>query len=94
MHFFAEFRPRTGKEAAFREELLRVAGPTREEEGCLAFHSFESLRAPVVFAIHSEWADEAAFERHARMPHTLRFVEVSKELLTEEIKGLRTREIA
>ena len=78
---------------AFRAELLRVLAPTRAEAGCLAIRIFESLREPFVFAIHSEWVDEAAFELHARLPHTVRFLEAAKELLTHPVEGLRSREI-
>jgi quinol monooxygenase YgiN len=35
---------------------------------------FESLRQPSVFAIHSEWIDEAAFDLHATLPHTVQFL--------------------
>ena len=93
MHFLVRFEPKPGKEAAFREELLRVIGATRTESGCLAIHAFETSREPQVFAIHSEWVDEAAFEYHAGLPHTVRFLEASKELLTHAVEGLRTREI-
>lgn len=55
---------------------------------------FESLREPVSYAIHSQWADEAAFALHARMPHTVRFIERAKELLTHLEQGLMAREIA
>ena len=52
----------------FREELLRIVEPTRAEVGCLTINAFESLREPVVFAIHSEWVDEATFDLHAQLP--------------------------
>jgi len=78
----------------FREELLRVVDPTQAETGCLAIHVLESLREPPVFAIHSEWVDEAAFELHAQLPHTLRFLAAAEELLTHPVQGLRLREIA
>jgi quinol monooxygenase YgiN len=77
----------------FREELLRVLDPTRAEIGCLTIRAFESLREPLVFAIHSEWVDEAAFELHTRLPHTVRFLEAARELLTHPVQGLRAREI-
>jgi quinol monooxygenase YgiN len=93
VHFIVRFEPRPGKQIAFREELLRVIEPTRAEVGCLAIHAFESLREPLVFAIHSEWVDEAAFELHARLPHTVRFLKAAEELLTHRVEGLRTREI-
>jgi quinol monooxygenase YgiN len=78
----------------FREELLRVVEPTRAETGCLGIHVFESLREPFVFTIHSEWVDEAAFELHAQLPHTVRFLPASEKLLTHPVQGLRTRHIA
>jgi len=93
VHFFVRFEPLPEKEMEFREELLRIVEPSRAEPGCLALHVFESLREPFVFAIHSEWVDEAAFELHAPLPHTVRFLGVAKELLTHPVQGLRSREI-
>jgi len=93
MHFIVRFEPQPGKEREFREALQQVVGPTQAEPGCLGIHIFESLREPFVFAIHSEWADEAAFALHARLPHTVRFLAAAKELLTHPVEGLRAREI-
>jgi len=93
MDFFVRFEPLPGKEMEFRQELLRVVEPTRAEIGCLANHAFESLRQPFVFAVHSVWADEAAFELHAQLPHTVRFLQAAEELLTHPVQGLRTRKI-
>jgi quinol monooxygenase YgiN len=93
MHFLVRFEPLPGKAAEFREELLRVLLPTRAESGCVAIHAFESVTEPRMFAIHSEWSDEAAFERHARLPHTLRFLEASSRLLAHPVQGLKTREL-
>lgn len=77
----------------FREELMRVVNASRSESGCLAILAFESLREPATFAIHSEWADEAAFEVHAKLPHTVRFLEAAGRLLSHAVQGVRTREI-
>jgi quinol monooxygenase YgiN len=93
VHFIVRFEPIAGNEAEFRRELLRVVEATRTETGCLAIHAFESLGEPPAFAIHSEWVDEAAFDLHAQLPHTLRFVGAAKELLTHPIEGLRSRPI-
>jgi quinol monooxygenase YgiN len=93
-HFIVRFEPRPGNESAFREELLRVVEPSRTETGCMSLHVFESVRQPFTFAIHSEWKDEAAFELHAQMPHTVRFVKAAAELLTHPVEGLRSRQIA
>jgi quinol monooxygenase YgiN len=94
MHFFVRFEPLPGKDTEFREELLRMVEPTKAEIGCVAIQLFESLRQPFTFAIHSEWADEAAFELHSRLPHMVRFLAAAEKLLSHSVKGLRAREIA
>ena len=92
VHFFVRFEPLPLKDTEFREVLLRVVEPTRAEPGCLSIYTFESLLEPFVFAIHSEWVDEAAFKLHARLPHTVRFLEAAKKLLTHPVQGMRARQ--
>lgn len=93
VHFFVRFEPLPGQAAEFREELLRVVNASRGEPGCLAIRAFESLREPSAFTIHSEWAGEAAFELHAKLPHTLRFLDAARNLTGRPVDGLRTSEI-
>ena len=54
---------------------------------------FESVREPLVFAVYSEWVDEAAFETHATLSHTLRFLAAAETLLPHPVRGLRLRHI-
>jgi quinol monooxygenase YgiN len=93
-HYVVRFDPRPGAEGALREVLLGVVEPSRAEAGCLAFHVYESVREPARFAIHSQWVDETAFEVHAAMPHTMRFVAVVEQLTGQPVAGLRSRSIA
>jgi len=93
-HFVVRFEPAPGAASEFREALLRVVEPTRAEPGCLAIRVFESVGEPAAFAIHSEWVDEVAFERHSRQPHTVRFVETAERLEGRPVAGLRSRQIA
>ncbi len=93
MHVFLRFHPQTGKADRFRQELLSFNEPSRAEPGCLAIDVFESLGEPVEFAIHSVWVDEDAFERHAQLPHTVRFLKAAEELLTHPVQGFRTQHI-
>jgi quinol monooxygenase YgiN len=64
-----------------------VQGPTRAEPGCLAYGAFRSLRDPDEFYIHSRWQDMAAFERHADLPHTVRFLESIEPLLDHSFRA-------
>ena len=93
LHTFVRFEPKPGMGDAFREEVLRVNVPSRGEPGCLSLDVFESIREPVVFEIHSQWVDEAAFELHATLPHTVRFLAAVEPLLTQPVKGWRMRQI-
>jgi quinol monooxygenase YgiN len=91
---FGRFHARAGAEDAVAAALLEVAGPTREEPGCLAIDDFRSLRDPRLFFVFSRWIDEATFERHATLPHTLRFLERVEPLIDHPLDVVRTHLLA
>ena len=76
------------------EALREVIPPSREEAGCLGIHAFRSTRDRQLFYVHSRWKDEAAFERHAGLPHTVRFVARVEPLLDHPFDAVRTEQIA
>jgi quinol monooxygenase YgiN len=78
---FARLHARPGKREEVRRAMFDVQGPTRLEPGCLSYGGFHSVRDPDEFYIHTCWCDMAAFERHAELPHTVRFVENVEPLL-------------
>ena len=90
---FARFHARPGNESAVAEALLDVLAPSREEPGCVSIHAFRSMRDSQLFYIHSRWKDEAAFERHAGLPHTLRFVERVAPLIDHALDVTRAGRI-
>jgi quinol monooxygenase YgiN len=90
---FARFHARPGHEDAVADALLDVAAPSREEPGCLGIHAFRSIRDPRLFFIHSRWKDEGAFERHAALPHTVRFVERVESLIDHPLDVTRAEQI-
>ncbi len=93
LHTFVRFEPLPGKEQQLRDELLLVLEPTRVEPGCVRIHLYEATRDPLVFYIHSEWADETAFDAHAKLPHMARFLGLVGGLVTHPVKGIRTKQI-
>ena len=90
---FARFHARPGNEAAVADALLEVAAASREEPGCLTLQDFQSLRDPQLFYVHSRWKDEAAFENHAQLPHTVRFLERVAPLIDHPLDVARTKRI-
>src|SRR5260370_30985274 len=70
---YVRLHAREGEENGVEEALRQVTGPTREEAGCLSFHTFRSIRDRRLFFIYCRWGDAAAFPRHAELPNTVRF---------------------
>jgi quinol monooxygenase YgiN len=93
LYIFARLESGPGKELQLRDELRCVLEPTRAEPGCVRIHVFESIRGPATWFIHSEWIDEPAFDAHAKMPHTERFIAAVEELITHPLHALRTKQI-
>jgi quinol monooxygenase YgiN len=92
-YVFVRLHAREGQESAVEEALRDVTGPSREEDGCLSFQTFRSMRDRKLFFIHSRWVDEAAFQKHAGLPHTLRFLERVDALLDQPRDVTRTEMI-
>jgi len=91
LFIFARFHARPGQEAAVAEALRDVLAPSRQEEGCLSLHAFRSIRDPQLFYIHSRWKNEAAFDLHAELPHTVRFIERVEPLLDHPLEVTRAQ---
>jgi len=89
LFIFAWFHSRPGQEGAVAEALRDVLGPSREEEGCRSIQAFRSIRDPGLFYIHSRWTNEAAFDLHAQMPHTVRFIERVEPLIDHPVDVTR-----
>ena len=92
-YVFVRLLARAGQERAVEEALREVMGPSREEPGCLSFHLFRSMREPRLFFIHSRWVDAAAFQKHAELAHTKRFLERVDPLLERPREVTRTEMI-
>ncbi len=93
-YVFVRLHAREGQESAVEEALGEVTGPSRDEPGCLSFHTFRSMRNPRLFYIHSRWVDEAAFQLHAELPHTVRFLQRVDALLDQPRDVTRTQMLA
>src|SRR3974377_1156919 len=93
-YVFVRLLARAGEEGAVEEALREVLGPSRQEPGCLSFHLFRSMREPRLFFIHSRWVDAAAFQKHAELAHTKRFLERVDVLLEQPREVARTELIA
>lgn len=94
LYIFARFYARPGQEEAVESALRDTVAPSREEPGCVSIHAFRSVRDRRLFYIHSRWKDEATFEVHAGLPHTVRFIERVAPLIDHPLDVNRTEQIA
>lgn len=90
---FARFYAHSGNEAAVEQAIHEVIASSRVEDGCLSIHAFRSTRDPRLFYIHSRWINEDAFEIHAGLPHTVRFIERVEPLLDHPLEVTRATRI-
>jgi quinol monooxygenase YgiN len=93
LFIFGRFHAREGEEDAVAAALREVLGPTRAESGCLTIGHYRSIRDPRLFYVHSRWIDEAAFETHAGLPHTVRFIERVQALINHPLDVTRARPV-
>jgi quinol monooxygenase YgiN len=89
MHVFARFHARAGCEDAVAAALRDVVPPTRDEPGCRVIDAYRATGDVRLFHIHSCWTDEAAFERHAELPHTVRFLACVQPLIDHPLDVTR-----
>ncbi len=89
LFIFARFHAVAGNEGAVADALDAVVPPSREEAGCLSIQAFRSIRDPRPFYIHSRWRDSEAFEYHASLPHTVRFIECVTPLIDHPLEVTR-----
>ncbi|HEY7819750.1 MAG TPA: putative quinol monooxygenase [Vicinamibacteria bacterium] len=90
---FARFHARAGREREVGEAIQAVLPPTAAESGCLGVQAFRSIRDERLFFIHSRWKDEAAFELHATLPHTVRFLERVEAAIDHPLDVNRTAQL-
>ena len=87
------FHAREGQEETIASAMREAASDVRAEPGCLGIDYFRSTRDPRLFYIHSRWRDEAAFEIHADLPHTTRFLDRIAPAIDHELYVARARRL-
>jgi len=88
---FGRFHARPGQAEAVAQAIGEVGRPTRAESGCLAFQAYRSIQDTDLFFIHSRWTDEAAFEAHSALAHTVRFLAAVEPLIDHPLSVSRTQ---
>ena len=91
---FVRLHARSGEEASVESALREVVSASRTEPGCLNIQAYRSKRNRALFFIHSRWKNDEAFEIHAALPHTVRFLERVDPLVDPAREIVRTELLA
>lgn len=91
LFIIARFHAREGRKDAVAAALRSEVLASQADPGCLSHEAFRSMRDPRLFFIESRWTDEAAFEAHIGLPHTVRFAESIQPMIDHELKPIRLR---
>jgi quinol monooxygenase YgiN len=90
LFIFVRFHARPGQEEGVAAAIREVLPHSGAEPGCLSIRAFRSIQDPRLFYIQSRWVDEAAFEIHAELPHTVRFLDRVQPLIDHDLDVART----
>ncbi|HUI86079.1 MAG TPA: putative quinol monooxygenase [Nitrososphaerales archaeon] len=93
LFIIARFHAREGQEGAVAEALRSEVLSSRADPGCLSHEAYRSVRNPRLFFIESHWVDDAAFETHIGLPHTVQFAESIQLMIDHELEPIRLRPI-
>ena len=91
IYVFARFHVRTSAEADAMAALRETVAESGKEPGCVRIQAFQSTRDARLFYIHSRWTDESAFDLHATLPHTVRFLTRMDGLIDQPREVTRTQ---
>jgi quinol monooxygenase YgiN len=90
---FGRFRVKPGKEKEYEEALAEVVEASRKEAGCLEIYGYQSVKEGRLYYLHSKWKDEEAFEEHAGLAHTVKYIERAEKLIEHGLDVTRTHRI-
>ena len=93
LFIFARFHACVGSEDAVAGALRDVHGPTNLEPECLVHQIYRSIRDPRLYYVHSLWKNEAAFDKHVELPHTVHFVQRVEKLIDHPLEVTRAKQI-
>lgn len=90
---FTRCHAKEGERHSVATTIQEVLGPTRQEPGCLSIEAFASRQDQRLFHIHSRWKDEAAFDNHLQLPHTIQFLNTIQALVDRPIDVTRAEDL-
>ncbi len=67
-----------------KEQLLKLVGLTKDEEGCLRYDLHQDNKNPAIFVFYEVWATKKLWKRHDLSEHVVEFKKLTADC-TENI---------
>ena len=87
-------KTKTEFRAEVRQKLLALTASTTLEAGNVCYCLHEAKDNPNLFVIYEKWKNQAALDFHMNQDYLKTFLEESKPLLAEEIRGTICQQIS
>ena len=75
-----------------KSELLKLVGPTRGEEGNIAYDLHQDNENPNLFLFHEKWVNQAYLDKHSQSSHIAAYRVASKDKL-ENVSAYKMTEL-
>lgn len=75
-----------------KSELLKLVGPTRGEEGNIAYDLHQDNENPNLFLFHEKWVNQEYLDKHSQSSHIAAYRVASKDKL-ENVSAYKMTEL-
>lgn len=74
-----KFEVKRDKIEFVKSELLKLLGPSREDEGCVLYQLHQDQEDPSIFMFYEIWETEALWKAHDVTPHVSDFIKAIED---------------
>lgn len=76
-------KAKKGMGARLQQAAIKLIPLTRAEPGCIEYNFHVSSQEPDSFLFYENWIDQAALDKHLKMPYLVEFKALLDEILQE-----------
>lgn len=81
----AKILAKEGKREFVKNELIKLSGLSKSDEGCINYDLHQDNENPKLFVVYENWENKDALQKHASSKHFVNYVELTKEAVEEFI---------
>jgi len=74
----AKVEANTDKVEFLKSELIKLIGPTRNEDGCIQYDLHQDNENPAVFIFYENWESRELWQKHMESSHLKTYMETTE----------------